>query len=142
MVFQEIARFRALLFDRLIAPHGLTMSQAWVLVHLFKEDGLTQREIAARMEIGTVALSGLVDRLEARGLVERRADPADRRAKRVCLLPAAKPLGRAMNQCNADVDAVAFAGLADEDVDTLLSLLERVRGNLLDNQNRSESAAE
>ena len=69
VIFHDIGRFRAQLFDRLIAPHGLTMSQAWVLAHLFVEDKLTQTEIARRMEMGTVTVGGLVDRLEAADLV-------------------------------------------------------------------------
>ena len=41
-VFQDIARFRAILFDAMLKPHDMTMSQGWVLVHLVRENGLRQ----------------------------------------------------------------------------------------------------
>ncbi len=131
VVFHDIARFRAQVFDRLIAPHGLTMSQAWVLAHLFVEDELTQSEIAKRMEISTVTLGGFVDRLEARGLVERRVDPEDRRAKRVCLKEAAWPLGRIMKRCGDQVNDASFAGMPAEVVEQTMANLITVRENLL-----------
>ena len=131
IVFHDVGRFRAQLFDRLIAPHGITMSQAWVLAHLFAEDELSQTEIARRMEVGTVTVGGLVDRLEAAGLVERRSEPSDRRAKRVCLTSSARPLGRIMNKCAQQVNETAFAGLSDDVVEQLMGSLDTVRDNLL-----------
>jgi len=131
-IFHDIARFRVQMFDRLIAPHGLTMSQAWVLAHLFREDELTQSEIAKRMEVGTVTVGGLVDRLEMSGLVERRTDPVDRRAKRVCLKPAAKPLGRVMEKCGEEVNKASYAGLPAAKVEELNETLMTIRQNLLD----------
>jgi len=130
IIFHDIARFRAQLFDRLIAPHGLTMSQAWVLAHLFIEDELTQSDIAKRMEVGTVTVGGLVDRLEARGLVMRRTDKKDRRAKRVCLLESAWPLGRVMKKCGIVVNDASFLGLPQEVVEEMVSNLALVRDNL------------
>jgi MarR family transcriptional regulator, transcriptional regulator for hemolysin len=130
VAFHDVARFRAQLFDRLIAPHGLTMSQAWVLAHLFVEDGLTQTEIARRMAVGTVTVGGLVDRLEASGLVERRTAPNDRRANCVYRTKAATKLGRVMNQCADQVNEVAFAGMSDEVVAQFMTSLNQVRDNL------------
>ena len=131
VIFHDIGRFRAQLFDRLIAPHGLTMSQAWVLAHLFVEDKLTQTEIARRMEMGTVTVGGLVDRLEAAGLVERHSEPTDRRAKRVWLTKAARPLGRVMDRCANEVNEAAFAGLPDQVVSEMMENLGKMRNNLL-----------
>jgi len=131
-IFHDIARFRVQMFDKLIAPHGLTMSQAWVLANLFQEDELTQSEIAKRMQVGTVTVGGLVDRLEMNGLVERRTDPVDRRAKRVCLKPAAKPLGRVMKKCGEQVNKASFVGLSPEEVETLTDNLFTIRQNLLE----------
>ncbi|CTQ76056.1 Salmolysin [Roseibium alexandrii] len=135
-IFQDIARFRGLLFDRLIAPYGLTMSQARVLLHLLAEDKLTQSDIARRIDVGTVTVGGLVDRLEARGLVERRADPVDRRAKRVCLTDEARPLEKIMDACSAEVDGASFKGLPETSIHVLLSNLQAVRQNLLETLNK------
>lgn len=138
-IFQDIARFRGQLFDRLIAPHGLTMSQARVLLHLLIEDELTQSDLARRMDVGTVTVGGLVDRLEVRGLVERRSDPVDRRAKRVCLTEAARPLEKIMDECSTQVDGASFRGLPDTSIHALLENLQEVRKNLLETLNKDAS---
>ena len=64
-LYQDIARFRAIMFDSLLKPHDMTMSQGWVLVHLLRENGLRQSELAERLEVATVTTSKLIDRLEA-----------------------------------------------------------------------------
>ena len=131
-VFSDIARYRARLFDRLLAPHGLTTSQAWVLAQLFVEDNLPQNEIARRMGIGTVTVGGLVERLEARGLVSRHVDTEDRRIKRVVLEEAAKPIGRVLRTCGIEVNRVAFGGLEEEKAQALMDNLLTVREQLLE----------
>lgn len=131
-VFQDIARFRGQLFDRLIAPYGLTISQATVLLHLLSEDGLTQSDLARRMDVGTVTIGGLVDRLEARGLVARHPDARDRRAKRVYLTSDAHPLETVMAACSCEVNSLAFKGLSAKQVDALMDILKTVRQNLVE----------
>ncbi|MBL4907191.1 MAG: winged helix-turn-helix transcriptional regulator [Sneathiella sp.] len=131
-VFSDIARFRARLFDRMLAPHGLTTSQAWVLAHLFVEDNLPQKEIARRMDIGTVTVGGLVERLEARGLVERHIDEEDRRIRRVVLKAEAKPIGRIMTACGIQVNETAFAGLNEDVSQQLMDNLLVIRKSLLE----------
>lgn len=129
-LFRDISRMRSLIFDRLMAPHGVTMSQAWVLAHLFDQDNLTQSEIAARMRVGAVTVGGLVDRLEARGFVARHTDAVDRRAKRVTLTPSATPVGRLMYRHEKKVHEIAFAGLSEEEEARLFHLLAIIRDNL------------
>ena len=81
----DVARFRSIVFDDFMQAFNLTRAQWWTLANLFRHDGLTQRDLAERLEIGAVTESGLIDRLEAQGWVERRDDPADRRVKKVWL---------------------------------------------------------
>ena len=130
-IYQDIARFRTQLYDILIGPHGLTTSQAAVLSRLFVENDLTQSDLAKRLAVGTVTLGGLVDRLEARGLVERHVDPDDRRANRIRLTDAAYPLGRVMHKCTTRLNEIANADIPDSEVETLMTHLETVRENLL-----------
>ena len=130
-VFNDIGRFRARLFDKMLAPHGLTTSQAWVLAQLFVEDNLPQKEVARRMDVGTVTVGGLIDRLEARGFVERRVDPEDRRVKRVVLKDAAKPIGRIMAECGIQVNKATFEGLDPEEAQKMMDNLLIIRSSLL-----------
>lgn len=71
--------------DKIMAPLGLTRSQLRVLLFLMRQDGYTQVELAEQLEIGKVAMGGLLDRLGKKALINRRADPKDKRAKRIYL---------------------------------------------------------
>lgn len=130
LLFRDIARFRAKLFGRMLEPLGLTSSQAWVIAHLFWENGLTQSELASRLEIGAVAAGGLVERLEARGLVARETDPNDRRANRVRLTDKAYPLLDAMTDAILAVDGISYQGLSADEVEALERKMRVVRDNL------------
>ena len=129
-IYQDIARFRAILFDALLKPHDMTMSQGWVLVHLVRENGLRQSELAERLEVATVTTSKLIDRLEARGYVERRSDPEDRRSNRVYATPQAKAIVKIMTQTIYEVDEIANQGLEPEEILATLRVLEKMRANL------------
>lgn len=129
-IYQDIARFRAILFDALLKPHDMTMSQGWVLVHLVRENGLRQSELAERLEVATVTTSKLIDRLEARGYVERRADPEDRRSNRVYATPQAKAIVKIMTRTIYEVDEIANQGVSQKDLQTVLKVLGRMRSNL------------
>lgn len=130
LIFQHVARQRIKLLDSLLAPHGLTSAQVYLLNWLLRSDGRTQIELARLLNIGTVAVSGIVDRLEAAEWVERRADKADRRTKRVFLKPSAMSKKHVLSEAAAQVNELSFEGMTDAEVDQLLSLMRRVRGNL------------
>ncbi len=68
-----------------IAASGLTVPQLSVLSELVEADGLSLNEVSERMRLAHSTVSGIVDRLERRGMVERRADVADRRFSRIYL---------------------------------------------------------
>ncbi|WP_313806906.1 MarR family transcriptional regulator [Sphingobium sp.] len=81
----DVSRIRRTMMDLIMRPYDITRSQWSVLSTLSRggNNGMTQVDLARLMEVGKVTVGGLVDRLEASGHVERRADPTDRRAKRV-----------------------------------------------------------
>lgn len=129
-IFQEIARFRGIIFDALLKPHDVTMSQGWILVHLWYEDGLTQSQLANRMEVATVTVSKLIDRLEAHSFVERRANVEDRRSNCVFATNRGRDLVKVMTGIIADVDEIANTGVTEEDLATTLKVLAKMRNNL------------
>ncbi|MGR3320350.1 MAG: MarR family winged helix-turn-helix transcriptional regulator [Pseudooceanicola sp.] len=131
-LFQDIARFRAIIFDAMLKPHDMTMAQGWVLVHLVRENGLRQSDLAERLDVATVTTSKLIDRLEARGYVERRADPLDRRSNRVYATERARDAVRIMTQKIEDLDDIAYAGIPAADVEVTLRVLRQIRQNLKD----------
>lgn len=130
LIFQHVARLRTRLYDHKLAPHGLTSAQVFALNYLIREDGLTQVELARYLGIGTVAVSGLIDRLETAGWVQRKPDARDRRSNRVWLLPAAEDKKQVLRQAADAVNAASMEGLSEAEIDQLLDLMHRIRKNL------------
>jgi MarR family transcriptional regulator, transcriptional regulator for hemolysin len=82
-LIHDVSRLRRTMFDRALAPLGITRSQWWVLAFISRKDGLPQTQLANELDVGKVAVGALIDRLESSGFVVRQADPVDRRVKRV-----------------------------------------------------------
>ena len=82
-VISDLHRLITTAMDKELKALGLTRSQLRVVLHLTREQGLTQVRIAEDLEMGKVAVGGLLDRLEAKGLIERRPHPTDRRASSI-----------------------------------------------------------
>jgi DNA-binding MarR family transcriptional regulator len=88
----DVARLMRRNFTRRIQALNLTQAECRALMHLARSEGLRQVDLAEILEVQPITLARLIDGLAAAGHVERRADPADRRAFRLFLTPAAKPL--------------------------------------------------
>ena len=90
-----------------LAPHGVTPVQYAALRVLFDEDGQSGAQIGARLVIDSATITGIIDRLEAAGLLERRFDADDRRVHRAFLTTRGralqKPLDGAMDELNAEI---------------------------------------
>ncbi|RPE81324.1 MarR family winged helix-turn-helix transcriptional regulator [Vulcaniibacterium tengchongense] len=111
------------------AGHDLTMSQYVVLKVLAGgQAGVT--DLARHAELNPGAMTRLLDKLEARGIVARSADPADRRALHIRLTEAGRKMWQDVSQCGQRVRERALAGLSDAEREHLLRLLEQVRDNL------------
>jgi MarR family transcriptional regulator, transcriptional regulator for hemolysin len=130
LLFSDIARFRGIMFDQMLAEDGLTHVQAFALNHLYNRNGLTQTELAERMDVGTVTVSGLVDRLEAKGWVERRVDEKDQRAKRIWLTSKVGGIRKKMYDGIDQLNDVAFDGLSEEEVDQFIDMLKNAKAKL------------
>jgi len=97
---------------------------------LERHEGLKQSDLAEYLDIQPITLTRLVDRLCDNGLIERRADPNDRRAKRLFLTPAARPL---LDRIETQVEELAetvLAGVDRDAVGVLLTQLGLARENL------------
>src|SRR5262245_66111681 len=110
---------RALLFL------GLTRAQCKVLGYLARNEGINQAGLADLLEIRPMTLVRQIDRMEEVGWIERRPDPADRRARRLYLTAKARPvLGRIWNVANETRDE-ALTRLAAGESKALIDLLIR-----------------
>src|SRR5690348_16662444 len=88
-------------FDRRAVGLGVTRAQWKVLFKLSRQPGLRQIELADMLDIEPITLSRIIDRLEESELVQRVADPADRRAWRLHVTARAQPLVAKL-RCVAD----------------------------------------
>src|SRR6516164_1234444 len=75
-LIHDVSRLRRMMFDRALAPLGITRSQWWVLAFISRKDGLPQSQLADELDVGKVALGALIDRLEIAGFVTRKTAPA------------------------------------------------------------------
>ena len=116
-------------FDRRAVGMGVTRAQWKVLFRLSRRPGLRQIELADMLDIEPITLSRIIDRLEEAGLVERVADPADRRAWRLHVTARARPLVEKLRAVADEMIADAFAGIDPKDIETTRAVLGRVREN-------------
>jgi MarR family transcriptional regulator for hemolysin len=116
-------------FDRRAVGLGVTRAQWKVLFRLTRQPGLRQIELADKLDIEPITLSRIVDRLEEGGLVERIADPADRRAWRIHVTATAQPLVEKLRAVADEMIAEAFAGIDPEHIQITREVLGRVREN-------------
>jgi MarR family transcriptional regulator, transcriptional regulator for hemolysin len=121
IVLHDVARLLRTRFDQRARARGMTRAQWVILARLSRQTGMSQNELAGICEVEPITVGRLVDRLEARGLVERRPDPTDRRVNRLHLLPAAQPI---LEEITSYRDALS------EDI--LDGLDEPARGALVD----------
>ena len=131
-LLHDIARLMRKRYEQRARPLGLTRAQWQVLAHLQRHEGINQSGLAELLELEPITVGRLIDRMQEAGLVERRADPADRRAPRLFRTERARPL---VDRCRTLADTVydeAFAGIAGGAREHIIDVLVRVRGNLSD----------
>ncbi|MGH6974763.1 MAG: MarR family winged helix-turn-helix transcriptional regulator, partial [Stellaceae bacterium] len=129
-VLHEAARLLSKRFDQKARAIGLTRAQCSVLFRLSMQEGVNQARLAELMEMEPISLARLVDRMEQAGWVERRADPADRRARRLYMTAKAKPVYGRMIAVGLETRGEALAGISQSDRDRIVDLLIQVRRNL------------
>ena len=131
-LLNDVARLLRQHVDQRAQSLGLTRTQWRALAHIARREGIHQAALAEILEVEPITLARLIDRLEARGFVERRLDPADRRTRRLYLTDKAHPVSRRMSELAAVLLAEAFAGFSQAEIAALYDGLERMKGNLAD----------
>jgi DNA-binding MarR family transcriptional regulator len=132
-LIHDVSRLRRTAFDQRMKPLGITRSQWWVLsgVSRHGDSGITQTELAKVLDLGKVALGGLIDRLEERGYVQRHADPQDRRVNRVYLTRKGKAMLDRMAHVGLEMNGKIMKGVSLERQHLLAELLLVMKKNLI-----------
>jgi len=110
-LLHDVARLIRVEADKRARAHGMTRAQWVILVRVEGQPGLSQKELAEVMEVEPITVARLIDRMERRGIVERRPDPKDRRVWRVHLRPAAQPLLGALHEARTALARMITCGL-------------------------------
>lgn len=126
----DTARLLRKLIDRRLQPFGLTRAQWAVLAALANRDGLSQSELADELEIEKSTAGRLIDHVQARGWIERRPIPNDRRQWAVYLTAAARPLIDRVMQIVLETRADMLVGLSAEQQAQIAETLRSVKANL------------
>jgi DNA-binding MarR family transcriptional regulator len=126
-VIVTLARLIRTEADKRARAHGMTRAQWTILINLERQPGLLQKELAEVLEVEPITVARLVDRLEARGMVERRADPNDRRCWRLHLTDASRPLMSEIGGQLAELADIVTAGLPDDTLRIVAASLSSMR---------------
>jgi len=126
----DVARLLRTYADHKASQFGMSRAKWAVLARLDRFEGLKQSELAEMLDLQPITLTRLLDGLSDNGLIERRADPDDRRAKRLFLTPAARPLLARLTDLGEELMKTALAGLNRSEVAALHRSLSTVKENL------------
>jgi len=111
---------------------GISPAQSRVLTEIYKHGGQTQTSIAENVEMEKAPLGRILDRMEELGLIERKPDPADRRVRLVFQTEKAECLDEPMWGTARGLFEIALKDFSAEEMSLLVSMLERLKENLLE----------
>jgi MarR family transcriptional regulator for hemolysin len=129
-ISSDVARMMKTLFDQEGRKFGMTRAQWAVLFRLERSEGLKQSELAEILDIQPISLTRLIDRLCDNGLIERRSDPADRRAKRLFLTPAARPVLDRLTAMTNEIMGRVLTGVDRNAIEAMTANLNTIKENL------------
>jgi MarR family transcriptional regulator, transcriptional regulator for hemolysin len=129
-LLKDVSRRYVLRFEQRAREISLTLPQCKVLARLEKNEGVSQARLAELAELEPMTMVRILDRMEADGLLERRPDPADRRARRLYLTRKAKPLLDQIWRVSELTRAETLSGISRQDREAFMSLLERMHANV------------
>lgn len=126
----DVSRLLRRAFRNRLEGSTLTPMQAKALVHISRNEGIRQVDLAEMMEIQPITLARLIDQLAQAGTVERCADHTDRRAYKLYPTPAAKPHLAAIHRVVDAIQSDAFRGWGKKEADAFLAALRTMRETL------------
>lgn len=126
----ETSRLLRSLVEQRLKPYGMTRAQFATLSRLERQDGLAQHELAESLEVQPIAMVRLVDQLSADDLVERRADPADRRCNRLFLTGAGRERLKELADFKSGLGSELFEGIGEDAIREVLETLGQLHSNI------------
>ncbi len=122
----HMARLFAKALQNRIAPLGIVTGQFPILLELWDQDGVTQRELLAKLDIEQATLANTLTRMERDGLLTRTKHPGDARAQQIWLTAKAREIRDEAYAAAGETNALALSGLRGEEHAVFLDLMRRV----------------
>lgn len=123
----ETSRLLRTYVDQRARQHGTTRAQWGVLARLRRQEGMNQAALAELMDLQPISLARLLDRLQGQNLIERREDPADRRAYRLYLTAAGRALVDELDAVRTEIAQEVLGGVDDNAILAALDALAAIR---------------
>ncbi len=140
-LISKIKQIQGRIFEKLLTEHGIhefNGAQGRILFVLWEEDGIPIKQLSAKTGLAKTTLTGMLDRLEAAGHIQRIYDPRDRRTVRIRLTDAAKRLQRQYDEVSAEMNQVFYGGFSDDEIRAFETALGKVLENLIKKENCNE----
>jgi DNA-binding MarR family transcriptional regulator len=138
----DVARLLRVDADKRARAHDMTRAQWGILIWLERQPGISQKELSELLEVEPITVARLIDRLEARGMVERRPDPRDRRIWRLHLKPAALPVLSEIARQRSEITHMVTDGIDDDTIDALTDTLLRMKTVLIQEAHSTRRGAD
>lgn len=110
-------------YEKRLAPFGLTSPQYFVFNALWMGDGISVGELGKRVSLDSSTLTGIIDRLEKTGYVERKINPDDRRSILIFLTDRAREVGPQILEFANELDAKLRQASSKNEMDTFERVL-------------------
>jgi MarR family transcriptional regulator for hemolysin len=141
-LLHDVARLLRVDADKRARLHGMTRAQWAILIWLERQPGISQKELSELLEVEPITVARLIDRLEARGMVERRPDPRDRRIWRLHLLPPACDVLHEIGRQRAEMTRILTAGINEDSIEIMTEALMRMKAILVGEAHASRRGAD
>ena len=109
-----------------IKDHNLTVSQLFLLLALYEKDGSTPQELSSRLALNSSTLTGILDRLEKKGLIKRENNVHDRRSIVIKLTDRAKSIKDLLWDIYEKVNGELRSALSQEEIDQLYNIMNKL----------------
>ena len=112
-----------------VAPLGIAPAQFMTLLELWREDGLTQKELMERLDVEQATMANTISRMERDGLIERRPHPEDGRARLIYITDRAKSLEAAATKAARNVNQSFLSALSPDERKQFIQILQQIVGS-------------
>lgn len=141
-LLHDVARLLHVDADKRARAHGMTRAQWGILIWLERQPGISQKELAELLEVEPITVARLIDRLESRGMVERRPDPRDRRIWRLHLRPPAHAVLHEIAEQRAEMTRTVSRGIEPDTLDMMIEALSRMKSTMTQDAHAARRAAQ